>query len=517
MISVINIKINSKRRSPSAATAPAPKKRMDTTETFDDEDPVIDEMLNQACRMHLPAPVPPRPNAFILNDEMDNYDLPPSPSPTAEGHLTESPRSGSQSSLEDTVKQGCELINSLLLKVDIAAQDIINSGDLDRKQALISTVMASPITSTYSNFLCETKKCMDDSPSPPVPRPLTPTGTIEIPDSFNDNPRPSTSGERSVRTSLFSKPSALAPWSRISFTIVIKEKSPYDGRIGDFFSEVTNDLNITLVKPKDEGVHFITGVRTRLELSKAFKACTNAIIKDRPATEIFEVNKIVTSDYMVKSGRIPAAFFESWHNNNINDVNIQAAVSDLLSKPENLKFFPSASHIKEIELFASSRDGIKDFEYLVVKFHVSKFSFEQFLASEDNLVNICGENHVLYEDFRVEICSRCCEYGHNQWRKPKCENSPKCVYCAGEHLSEKCVNKKQLKCPNCTRENSRIDNGERPPFTIDGSSVFEVNTDHLPRSGICPTLREEKDKLREGAKAKANPEAASRRNKHGRK
>lgn len=65
-----------------------------------------------------------------------------------------------------------------------------------------------------------------------------------------------------------------------------------------------------------------------------------------------------------------------------------------------------------------------------------------------------GRIHVKWETYykkdKISQCHRCQSYGHGSLN---CNQAPKCVRCAGEHLTENCVMEKDnpnlLKCINC--------------------------------------------------------------------
>lgn len=57
-----------------------------------------------------------------------------------------------------------------------------------------------------------------------------------------------------------------------------------------------------------------------------------------------------------------------------------------------------------------------------------------------------------YDDINVSLCFKCARHNHNG---NKCNNEPKCIYCAGEHLSIDCKNRDKKQCPNCVYANEK--------------------------------------------------------------
>lgn len=57
--------------------------------------------------------------------------------------------------------------------------------------------------------------------------------------------------------------------------------------------------------------------------------------------------------------------------------------------------------------------------------------------------------NLIYDDYNINQCKNCQGYNHSFSKCTKVQ----CSYCAGDHKSETCVNKNEIKCVNCTHAN----------------------------------------------------------------
>lgn len=60
---------------------------------------------------------------------------------------------------------------------------------------------------------------------------------------------------------------------------------------------------------------------------------------------------------------------------------------------------------------------------------------------------------LVFDDFNIKRCQRCCGYGHSA---KKCNKPYYCANCAGEHDTGDCTNAPAIRCINCITANSRF-------------------------------------------------------------
>ena len=212
--------------------------------------------------------------------------------------------------------------------------------------------------------------------------------------------------------------------------------------------------------------------KTKKQINKVLTVKDKIIVKCENKCDVEEVQKIIEdsseSEVTVeiekrKCPRIKIVGIDDLSKHSLSEIESDIRIRNTLQEDDK---------INVVHKYQNKKNNL----WSVIA-EVNANTYEKFMAMKKVFVGYTSCK--IYDDFNINICYKCCSYGHS---KIKCKWDLKCKFCSGEHEEKDCDQKDNLKCCNCSKSNEKNKTNWQTNHTADNKEMCEYYKQLLRRT-----------------------------------